>query len=85
MESTDLVTVFRSAGTSAEMEALEVRALLESNGIPAILVGDARLPNLPEEIRVASEQADRARELIAEAVAIGPEGAAEAEAAEENS
>ena len=79
----DLVTVFRSAGTTAEMEALGVQALLESNGISVVLVGDSRLPNLPEEIRVAQADADRAIALIAEAEAVGPKGAEEAERREE--
>ena len=79
----DLVTVFRSAGTTAEMEALAVQALLESSGIRVILMGDSRLPNLPDEIRVARADADRAIALIAEAESVGPKGAEEAELREE--
>jgi hypothetical protein len=82
-ESLDMVTVFTSAGTAAEMEALEVQALLESNGIQTVLIGDSRWPNLPEEVRVSQADADRARALIDEAVALGPEAAEEAEAAQE--
>jgi Putative prokaryotic signal transducing protein len=75
-----LVTVFRMAeGGIEEMEVLTVQQLLESNGIATVLVGDSPLPNFSEEIRVASEDADRARQLIADALAIGPEGAEEAE------
>jgi hypothetical protein len=75
-----LVTVFRTAGGGIEdTEVLTVQQLLESNGIQTVLVGDSPLPNLAEEIRVASEDADRARELIASALAAGPEGAQEAE------
>ena len=84
-EELDLVTVFRSAGTTAEMQALVVQALLESNGIPVVVVGDTRLPYLPDEIRVAKEDADRALALIVEAQALGPKAAEEAEAAGENS
>ena len=80
----DLVTVFQSAGSNAEMEALEVQAMLESNGLEAVLVGDSRFPNLPEEVRVPREHAHRAQQVIAAALAAGPEGAAEAEAASEN-
>ena len=79
----ELVTVFRSAGTTAEMQALGIQALLESDGISAILMGDSRLPNLPEEIRVAKADADRAMALIAEAESVGPKGAEEAELSEE--
>jgi len=75
-----LVTVFRLAeGGIEETEVLTVQQLLESNGIRTLLVGDSPLPNLAEEIRVASEDAGRARQLIADALAIGAEGAEEAE------
>ena len=75
----DLVTVFQSTGTTGELQALVVQSLLESNGIEAVLVGDTRLPYLPDEIRVARKHADQARALIAEAQAVGPKGAEEAE------
>ena len=79
-ESSGLVTVFRlAAGGIEEMEVLTVQQLLESNGIATVLVGDSPLPNLAEEIRVSSEDADRARQLITDALAVGPEGAEEAE------
>jgi hypothetical protein len=84
-EELDLVTVFESAGTSSEMEALQVQALLESNGIEAVLIGDTRLPNIPEEVRVAKEDLSRAQQLIADALSAGPAAAVEAEAAGETS
>jgi hypothetical protein len=65
------------------MEALTVRQMLESNGIETVLVGDSPLPTFAEEVRVASEDAERAKTLIAAALAAGPAGAAEAEAAGE--
>ena len=80
MES-NLVTVFRLAGGGTqEMEVLTVHQLLESNGIKSVLVGDNPLPNLAEEIRVNAEDAERARQLIAEALSAGAAGADEAEA-----
>lgn len=76
----DLVTVFqRAEGGIEEMEVITVQQLLESNGINTVLIGDSPLPNFAEEVRVAAEDAGRARELIAEALSIGPAGAAEAE------
>jgi Putative prokaryotic signal transducing protein len=73
-------TVFRaSAGTTAELEAMAVKSVLESNGVAALMVGDSVLPNLAFEVRVAAEHAQRARELIAEAEAAGPQAADEAE------
>ncbi len=81
----DLVTVFKSAGSGAEMEAMEVKGLLDASGIQAFIVGDQRLPNLPDEVRVAREHSERAKQLIADALEAGPAGAEEAEAASENS
>jgi Putative prokaryotic signal transducing protein len=79
-----LVTVFRLAGGGIdEMEVMTVQQLLESNGIDTVLVGDSPLPNLAEEIRVAEDDAERAQQLIADALAAGPAGAAEAEAESE--
>ena len=80
----EMVTVFAlAAGGTAEMETLTVQQLLESNGIKTMLVGDSPLPNFAEEIRVSAEDAERARQLIADALAAGPAGAAEAEAESE--
>lgn len=68
----DLETVFHGeGGTTSEFEAMSVKNLLESSGITAVLVGDSVLPNFPFEVRVAREQADLARKLIAEAEQAG--------------
>ena len=75
----DLVTVFQSGGTTSEMEARSVQSLLEASGIAAMVVGTQSLPNLPEEVRVAREHATEAKRIIADALAAGPAGAAEAE------
>jgi hypothetical protein len=67
-ENLDLETVFRAdAGTSSEFEAMNVKKLLESNGIEAVLIGDSVLPNLGFEVRVARDQAESARQVIADA------------------
>ena len=71
------------ASAASEMEAMSIKNLLESNGIAAVLVGDSVLPNFPFEVRVAHDQADRARLLIADAEKTGPAGAEEAERASE--
>ncbi|HEY3741657.1 MAG TPA: hypothetical protein VGL53_17520 [Bryobacteraceae bacterium] len=79
-DESDLVTVFRmSEGGIEGTEVLTVQQLLESNGISTVLVGDSPLPNFSEEIRVDSEDAERARQLIADALAVGAAGAEEAE------
>jgi hypothetical protein len=80
MSSSDLVTIFRSEVIpTAEMEAIAIQNLLESNGISALLVGDSVLPYLPFEVKVPAAEADRAKQLISEAEQAGP---AAAEAAE---
>ena len=83
-QNLNLVTVFESGGGSVEdSEVLMVHQLLESNGIASVLVSDGPLPNLAESVRGTTEDAARARLLIAEALAAGPSGAAEAEAESE--
>jgi hypothetical protein len=83
-QNLNLVTVFEAAGGGVEdSELLLVQQLLESNGIGTVLVGDSPLPSLAEAIRVTTEDAARARELIAEALAAGPAAADQAEAESE--
>ena len=77
----DLETI---ASAASEMEAMSIKNLLGSNGIAAVLVGDSVLPNLAFDVRVAREQAGRARILIAEAEKVGPAAAEEAERASES-
>ena len=81
----DLITVFRlPEGGTDESEMVTVQQLLEANGIRTVLVGDSPLPNFAEEVRVAPEDAERARQIIADAVAAGPAAAEQAEAEFEN-
>jgi hypothetical protein len=64
----DLETIYHAEGSpTAEVEALAIKALLESNGIAAVVVGDSIFPNLPFEVKVPRKHAERARQLIAEA------------------
>lgn len=76
----DTETVFSApAGPTAEIEAMSVKSVLDAAGIASFIVGDSVLPNLPFEVRVAKEYAARAREVIEEARAAGPQAAEEAE------
>lgn len=80
----DMVTVFRSrSATTSEMEALSIKAMLESSGIAAVIVGDSVLPNLPFEVQVAKQHAEQATKLLEEARRDGPAAADEAESASE--
>jgi len=60
----DLETI---ASALNEMEATSIKNFLDSNGIAAVLVGDAVLPNLTFDVRVARDQVEQARQLLAEA------------------
>ncbi len=80
-----MVAVFSSQNHDAEMETLAVQGVLDANGIPAIVVGPHVLPNLEFQVQVPERFAEQAERALAEARAAGPEAAAEAEAAGENS
>lgn len=74
-----LATVFRSAGY--ETEALLVRNMLDSNGIPAFVTGVEGMPSpyrLPAReicVQVPEDRREEAQRLIAEARATGPDAA----------
>lgn len=75
----DLETIYHADGTLAEFESMEIKHLLESNGILAVIVGNTVLPTFSFEVRVARDQVKRALELIADAQMAGPAAAEEAE------
>ena len=76
----DLETIYSAvSSTTGELEAIGIKNLLDANGIAAMLVGDSVLPNLGFEVRVARDQAARARALLADAETKGPAAADEAE------
>jgi hypothetical protein len=81
----DLETIFHIEGSSVtgELQAMSVKNLLESNGIAAVLVGDTVLPNFPFEVKVAREQATRARKLIEDVESTAPAAVEELEAESE--
>lgn len=80
----EAVTVFRArSSVTSEMEATSVKSLLEASGIAAILVGDARLPNLPFEVRVAKDQLEEAERILEQAREVGREAAEQEEQASE--
>ncbi len=76
----DLEPIFHSEGsTTAEFEALEVKGVLEANGIAAVIVGDSVLPNLAFEVRVAHDQVEQAKQVLEEVQKTGPADAERAE------
>jgi hypothetical protein len=59
-----MATVFSSSNHDAEMEALAIRGVLESSGVPAVIVGPAVLPNLEWQVQVPQHRLADAREFI---------------------
>ena len=79
----DMVTLYRSLTVDAEVEAGMIHGILESNGIPSLVVRAMGIPPLGYEVQVPRARVEEARRFIADAEAAGPEAAAEAEEASE--
>ena len=80
----DMVQLYDSSTVDAEMEADVIRGVLDSNGIPSLLVRPGPFP-LYFQVLVPRGKVHEARHLLDEARAAGPEAAAEAERATEES
>jgi hypothetical protein len=61
-----------------EMESLNVKTLLEANGIAVVMSGASQMPNLPYELLVPAGQLEQALAVIRDAKAAGPAAADEA-------
>lgn len=79
----DMVPIFRSSNTDAELEANNIHSVLQASGIPSVVVGASVIPSLEFQVQVSRADAEEAERLIEEARAAGPEAASEAEAAGE--
>jgi hypothetical protein len=75
----DMVTLWSSNTVTAEVEAEVIQGVLESNGIPVMIVGGALYPNFPFEVRVPRGRLVEAEKLIEAAQEGGPEAADAAE------
>ena len=75
-----MIAVFSSSNHDAEMEAITIKGVLESSGIPAMVVGPHVLPNLEFQVQVPEDQLDDARNAIRDARQDGRRAAAEGEA-----
>ena len=58
---------------------MEVKALLDANGIEALITNQTALASLGHDVRVAKKDFDAAKRVIAEARSVGRRGAEEAE------
>jgi hypothetical protein len=81
----DSVIVFEGSGTTAEIEALGIQAILEAEGIRVVMGGETSFPNLPWSIAVSKADAPRALQVIEDAKKAGPRAAVEGEAEQERS
>lgn len=73
----DMVTIFSSETAAlSEMEAMSVKALLDSAGIPAVIVGNSTLPIFEFQVQVPRDQAEEAERIVCDARA-GAQAAAE--------
>jgi hypothetical protein len=82
-DSGTMTPVFSSSNHDAEMEAMAIKGVLDSNGIPAEIVGSHVLPALEFQVQVPQEVLEQARLAIREARQDGRRAADEAEAASE--
>jgi hypothetical protein len=78
-----MVAVFSSSNHDGEMEAMAVKGMLESNGMPVLLVGPHVLPSLEFQVQVPAHLVEEARQMIRDARQDGRRAAAEGEAASE--
>jgi hypothetical protein len=78
-----MTPVFSSSNHDAEMEAMAIQGVLESNGIPAMIVGPSVLPTFEFQVQVPQHLLAQARQLIREARQGGRRAADEGEAATE--
>jgi len=78
-----MTPVFSSSNHDAEMEAMAIQGVLDSNGIPAMIVGPSVLPTLEFQVQVPQHLLAQARQLLREARQGGRRAADEGEAATE--
>lgn len=78
-----MTPVFSSSNHDAEMEAMAIKGVLDSNDIPAMIVGPQVLPTLEFQVQVPQHLLAQARLAIREARRGGRRAADEGEAATE--
>ena len=78
----DMVPLYDSSTVDAELEADVIRGVLDSNGIPSVVKRGGPFP-LYFQVLVPRGKVREAQRLLDEARAAGPEAAAEAERATE--
>jgi hypothetical protein len=80
LEDDSMVPVFSSSNHDAELEAMSIKGVLDSNDIPAFIVGPHVLPSLDFQVQVPAHLLEEAKQLIRDARQDGRRAAAEGEA-----
>jgi hypothetical protein len=75
----DMEPFFSETGAMAEMEALTIQGILQTNNIPCTVVGTSTLPVVEFVVNVPKAYLEAARDAVNEARAAGPEAAEEME------
>jgi hypothetical protein len=83
LQDEGLTPVFSSSNHDAEMEAMAIKGVLDSNDIPSMIVGPQVLPTLEFQVQVPQHLLAQARQAIREARQGGRRAATEGEAAAE--
>ena len=71
----DLQEIYEGQGTTAELEAMSIEAVLKANGVPCVVQGAAEIPTLPFAVLVPQRDMERALAILEEARASGPAAA----------
>jgi hypothetical protein len=79
----DMVALWDSSAIDSEVEADMIRGVLDSGGIPSLLVGAPQFANLGFQVQVPRGKVMEAQRLIEEAKLAGPEAATAGELASE--
>jgi hypothetical protein len=82
-ENEGMAAVFSSSNHDAEMEAMAIKGVLDSNDIPAMIVGPRVLPNLEFQVQVPEHLLADANQVIQDARKGGRKAAQEGEAESE--
>jgi hypothetical protein len=78
-----MTPVFSSSNHDAEMEAMAIKGVLDSNDIPAMIVGPQVLPIFEFQVQVPQHLLAKAQQAIRDARQGGRRAATEGEAATE--
>lgn len=71
----DLREIYEGQGTTAELEAMSIEAILKANDIPCVVQGASEIPTLPFVVLVPQRDVERAMAILEEAKASGPAAA----------